>query len=290
MPAVGPLGPDPRRRRRRRRRRRWSPTSPASRPPSTTAASRSCTCPPRCSARSTRPSAARPASTCPRARTWSGAFWQPGAVLCDTEMLATLPAPRVPQRAGRAGQVPLPRRRRPRRPAPRRAGGRLRRHQGRRSWPATSVRAADGPSSTTATPSAHALEIAGRYDLRHGEAVAVGLVFAAELAHRLGRIDAAAGRRAPPGGRAPTTCPRTLPAGLDHRRADRADGPRQEGARRAHLRARRPRRGRAGHRRRPAAHRRGHRRGARRDDPEIGRRSDDVDDADPSSCCCPGPT
>ena len=36
---------------------------------------------------------------------------------------------------------------------------------------------------------AHALETAGRYDLRHGEAVAVGLVYAAELARRLGRID-----------------------------------------------------------------------------------------------------
>ncbi len=38
---------------------------------------------------------------------------------------------------------------------------------------------------------AHALETGGRYDLRHGEAVAVGLVYAAELAHRLGRIDRA---------------------------------------------------------------------------------------------------
>jgi 5-deoxy-5-amino-3-dehydroquinate synthase len=41
---------------------------------------------------------------------------------------------------------------------------------------------------------AHALEAAAfgpdaRWDLRHGEAVAVGLVFAAELARRLGRID-----------------------------------------------------------------------------------------------------
>ena len=36
---------------------------------------------------------------------------------------------------------------------------------------------------------AHAIEIAGHHDLRHGEAVAVGLVFAGELAHRLGRID-----------------------------------------------------------------------------------------------------
>ena len=41
---------------------------------------------------------------------------------------------------------------------------------------------------------AHALEAAAfgpdaRWDLRHGEAVAVGLVFAAQLARRLGRID-----------------------------------------------------------------------------------------------------
>jgi 5-deoxy-5-amino-3-dehydroquinate synthase len=36
---------------------------------------------------------------------------------------------------------------------------------------------------------AHALETAGRYDLRHGEAVAVGLRYAAHLARRLDRID-----------------------------------------------------------------------------------------------------
>ncbi len=38
---------------------------------------------------------------------------------------------------------------------------------------------------------AHALETAGGYDLRHGEAVAVGLMFAAHLAAHLGRIDEA---------------------------------------------------------------------------------------------------
>ncbi len=37
---------------------------------------------------------------------------------------------------------------------------------------------------------AHALEISGGFGLKHGEAVAVGLVYAAEVAHRLGRIDA----------------------------------------------------------------------------------------------------
>jgi 5-deoxy-5-amino-3-dehydroquinate synthase len=36
---------------------------------------------------------------------------------------------------------------------------------------------------------AHALETAGHHELRHGEAVGIGLVFAALLAERLGRID-----------------------------------------------------------------------------------------------------
>lgn len=36
---------------------------------------------------------------------------------------------------------------------------------------------------------AHALETSGRYGIRHGEAVAVGLIYAAHLARRLGRID-----------------------------------------------------------------------------------------------------
>ena len=38
---------------------------------------------------------------------------------------------------------------------------------------------------------AHALETVGDHDLAHGEAVAVGLIFAAHLAEALGRIDAA---------------------------------------------------------------------------------------------------
>ena len=67
-------------RRRRLRRRRLPPR-----------ASRWCTCPPPCSARSTRPSAARPGSTCPRARTSSAPSGSPAAVLCDTDTLASLP-------------------------------------------------------------------------------------------------------------------------------------------------------------------------------------------------------
>jgi 5-deoxy-5-amino-3-dehydroquinate synthase len=36
---------------------------------------------------------------------------------------------------------------------------------------------------------AHAIEVAGDFDLRHGECVAIGLRYAAEVAHRLARID-----------------------------------------------------------------------------------------------------
>ena len=38
---------------------------------------------------------------------------------------------------------------------------------------------------------AHALEVASGHDLAHGEAVAIGLIFASELAHELGRINEA---------------------------------------------------------------------------------------------------
>src|SRR5690606_37881673 len=60
----------------------------------------------------------------------------------------------------------------------------------------------------------HALEICGGFDLRHGEAVAIGLVYAAELAHRLGRIDdarVAEHRRVV----AAYDLPAAMPAGLD---------------------------------------------------------------------------
>ncbi len=50
------------------------------------------------------------------------------------------------------------------------------------------MRAVDGPCSTTATRSRDALEIATGHELAHGEAVAIGLIFAAELACELGRI------------------------------------------------------------------------------------------------------
>src|SRR5213078_4500962 len=119
-----------------------------------------------------------------------GAFWQPSAVLCDVEVLGTLPPREYRSGLGEMAKyaflgvddlrdLPLDE-----------AvaacvrikadvvGGDERESAGGR-------RALLNYGHTLA----HALETAGHYDLRHGEAVAVGLVFAAELANVCGRID-----------------------------------------------------------------------------------------------------
>ena len=61
VPRLGPVGPRPGATSSSPSAAGSSPTPPGSPPPSTTGACRWCTCPPRCSARSTPPSAARPA-------------------------------------------------------------------------------------------------------------------------------------------------------------------------------------------------------------------------------------
>jgi 5-deoxy-5-amino-3-dehydroquinate synthase len=127
----------------------------------------------------------------PEGKNLVGAFWQPRAVLCDTDALATLP-----DRERRSGMgelakyhfltgadlldLPLEERIA--------AAVRIK----------ADVVAADEREATDSRRGrailnyghtlAHALETTGRYDLRHGEAVAVGLVYAAELARALGRI------------------------------------------------------------------------------------------------------
>lgn len=158
----------------------------------------------------------------PEGKNLVGAFWQPAAVLCDTDALATLP-----ERERRSGL------------------GELAKYHfltGRdldgldlddRVAAAVEIKAevvaaderegasrpphAGGPSRAILNYGhtlAHALETAGRYDLRHGEAVAIGLVYAAELARRLGRIDGARveQHRAVVGA---YDLPMTLPAGAD---------------------------------------------------------------------------
>lgn len=142
-----------------------------------------------------------------------GTYWQPRAVLCDTEVLSTLPP-----REWRCGLGELAK-------YHWLGGGRLdeldlaariaacvaikggfvsedEREGGRRAL------------LNYGHTLAHALEIEGGHELRHGEAVALGLVYAAELAHALGRIGAgevAEHRRVVAGYDLPTN----LPAGVD---------------------------------------------------------------------------
>jgi 5-deoxy-5-amino-3-dehydroquinate synthase len=121
-----------------------------------------------------------------------GAFWQPTAVLCDTEVLATLPPRELRSGRGEMAKyrflgvndlLELP----------------IDEQVAACVRAKATVVAADeheGASGRRATLNyghtlAHALETAGGYGLRHGEAVAVGLVFAAELAKLLDRIDTA---------------------------------------------------------------------------------------------------
>jgi len=125
----------------------------------------------------------------PEGKNLVGAFWQPSAVLCDTATLATLPPREYRSGLGELAKYHFL------------GGGELdalpldERVAACVAIKAEVVAADEREGGRRATLNyghtlAHAVEIAGRHDLRHGEAVAVGLLFAAELAHRLGRIDA----------------------------------------------------------------------------------------------------
>ncbi len=128
----------------------------------------------------------------PEGKNLVGAFWQPAAVLCDTDALATLDP-----RELRSGQ------------------GELAKYHfladvdllaldlTERIAAAVQIKADVVAADEREDPDsprgravlnyghtlAHALEIETNHDLRHGEAVAIGLAYAAVLAHRLGRID-----------------------------------------------------------------------------------------------------
>jgi 5-deoxy-5-amino-3-dehydroquinate synthase len=130
----------------------------------------------------------------PEGKNLVGAFWQPDAVLCDTETLSTLP-PRewacgrgeIAKYAflGDAPTVDQPIEEQVARCAGIKAAlvAEDEREGGRRMI------------LNYGHTLAHALEAAGQadhadWDLRHGEAVAIGMLFAALLAQRLGRISA----------------------------------------------------------------------------------------------------
>jgi 5-deoxy-5-amino-3-dehydroquinate synthase len=130
----------------------------------------------------------------PEGKNLVGAFWQPNAVLCDTETLSTLP-PRE-WACGRGeiakyaflGDAPT-------------ADMPIEEQVARCAGIKAAVVAEDEREGgrrmilNYGHTLAHALEGAGQadhpdWDLRHGEAVAVGILFAALLAERLGRIGA----------------------------------------------------------------------------------------------------
>jgi 5-deoxy-5-amino-3-dehydroquinate synthase len=131
----------------------------------------------------------------PEGKNLVGAFWQPNAVLCDTETLASLP-PRE-WACGRGeiakyaflGDGPL---------ADQPIEEQVARCVGIKAAVVSEDEREGGRRVILnyGHTLGHALEGAalaghGDWDLRHGEAVAIGLLFAAKLAHRLGRVDEA---------------------------------------------------------------------------------------------------
>ena len=149
----------------------------------------------------------------PEGKNLVGAVWQPSAVLCDTEVLGTLPPREYRSGLGEMAKYAF-------------LGV-----DGLADLPLDEAVAAcvrckaevvAGDERETGRRAilnyghtlAHALESAGGYDLRHGEAVAIGLVYAAELARALGRIDlprVAEHRKVVAG----YDLPMTVPPGLD---------------------------------------------------------------------------
>ncbi len=132
----------------------------------------------------------------PEGKNLVGSFWQPSCVLCDTEVLRTLPEREIRNGFGELAKY---------------------RFLGLDTPGATTIEdpllaetvaACVGIKAAVVAADereagrrailnyghtlAHALEIDGGFDLRHGEAVAIGLVFAARLGRALGRVDDAA--------------------------------------------------------------------------------------------------
>jgi 5-deoxy-5-amino-3-dehydroquinate synthase len=124
----------------------------------------------------------------PEGKNLVGAFWQPAAVLCDTEVLQTLPPREYRSGLGEMAKYAfLGVDRLPDLALDEAVAACVR-------CKAAIVAADERESGLRAILNyghtlGHALETAGGYGLRHGEAVAIGLCFAAHLAHRMGRID-----------------------------------------------------------------------------------------------------
>lgn len=124
----------------------------------------------------------------PEGKNLVGAFWQPSLVLCDTAALDTLPEREMRCGLGEVAKYHF-------------LGGENLDRMDTDERVARCVEIKAGVVAADERDSgcrallnyghtlAHAIETTGKYDLRHGEAVAVGLVYAAELSQVLGRID-----------------------------------------------------------------------------------------------------
>lgn len=125
----------------------------------------------------------------PEGKNLVGAFWQPAAVLCDTETLTSLPPREYRSGLGEMAKYAF-------------LGVDGLRDMAlddavaacvacKAAVVASDEREAGGRALLNYGHTlAHALETVGEYDLRHGEAVAIGMAFAARLSHRLDRIGA----------------------------------------------------------------------------------------------------
>ena len=132
----------------------------------------------------------------PEGKNLVGAVWQPTAVLCDTDVLTALPPREYLSGCGEMAKYHF-----------------IAPTLGYNGPPLEDMALGDRIAACVAMKAvvvgsderegglrailnyghtlAHALEIATDYDLRHGEAVAIGIHFAAVLARRLDRIDSA---------------------------------------------------------------------------------------------------
>ncbi len=126
----------------------------------------------------------------PEGKNLVGAFWQPSGVVCDLDALATLPPREMRCGLGEMAKYHFLT-----------GDDLLSMDLGERIARCVEIKAEIVGSDEREAGRrallnyghtlAHALETLTDHRLAHGEAVAVGLVFAAELAHELGRIDAA---------------------------------------------------------------------------------------------------
>jgi 5-deoxy-5-amino-3-dehydroquinate synthase len=124
----------------------------------------------------------------PEGKNLVGTFWQPSGVICDTSVLDNLPEREMVAAMGELAKYHFL------------GGGQLdklpldQRIAACIQIKADVVAADEREGAGRALLNyghtlGHALEIAGSFDLRHGEAVAIGLKYAALLALTLGRID-----------------------------------------------------------------------------------------------------